>query len=143
MAQRSIPKTCHPSTGVFTEEEIDYFDSLGHDYFPSEETHKVSESDWHYYSVQMAVNLLMSVFRDRPDVYIAANHSIYWDKRHKQEGAGKSGPPLPSALYGPPGSFASAQAEQTFNRNRPSLQATAEKGDFLGFFRGRSPMRKT
>jgi Uma2 family endonuclease len=80
----SIPKNpLRLSTGVFTDHELDYFDTLGPDYFPSEETQKVSESDAHYLSIKLAFELLERVFPEPSDVYIAANHFIYWDRRQK------------------------------------------------------------
>jgi Uma2 family endonuclease len=71
------------STGVFTDAELDYFDSLGEDYFPSEESNPVGEADWHYVSISTAFQLLHHVFPDPSDVYIAANHFIYWDRKQK------------------------------------------------------------
>jgi len=71
------------STGVFTDEELDYFDSLGPDYFPSEETHPVGESSWHYLSIKLAFELLERVFPEPSDVLISANQFIYWDRQQK------------------------------------------------------------
>jgi Uma2 family endonuclease len=83
MSTVTIPKPIRLSTGVFTDAELDYFDSLGEDYFPSEETHPVGETDWHYLSISTAFQLLHHVFPDPSNVYIAANHFIYWDRKQK------------------------------------------------------------
>jgi len=88
MSTVTIPKPIRLSTGVFTDAELDYFDSLGEDYFPSEETHPVGETDWHYLSISTAFQLLHLVFPEPSDVYIAANHFIYWDRTQKGQVVG-------------------------------------------------------
>ena len=83
MSTVTIQKPIRLSTGVFTEAELRCFDSLGEDYFPSEETRPVGESDWHYLSINTAFQLLRHFFAEPSDVYIAANHFIYWDRTQK------------------------------------------------------------
>src|SRR6266699_2369785 len=76
------------SSGVFTDEELDYIDSLGPDYFPSEEVHPVGETTWHYLSIKLAFELLERVFPEPSDVLIAADHFLYWDPRQKGQVVG-------------------------------------------------------
>lgn len=83
MAAPATVQTRRMSTGVFTDAELDYFDSLDADYFPSEETPKVGETTWHYLSIKLAFNLLERVFPEPSDVFIAANHFLYWDPRQR------------------------------------------------------------
>ncbi|HLJ55330.1 MAG TPA: Uma2 family endonuclease [Chthonomonadaceae bacterium] len=71
------------STGVFTDEELDYYDSLGPDCFPEEEENRVGETDYHYLSIHTAFELLKRVYPDPSDVHIAANNFIYWDRNEK------------------------------------------------------------
>lgn len=71
------------STGVFTDEELDYFDSLGPDYFPEEETNPVGETDYHYLCIHLVFDLLMRVFPDPSDVLLAVNNFVYWDRNQK------------------------------------------------------------
>ena len=88
MSVPAIPQSIRLSTGVFTDIELDYFDSLGPDYFPSEETHKVSESTWHYLSIKLAFELLERVFPEPSDVFLAANHFLYWNPLQKGQVVG-------------------------------------------------------
>ena len=74
------------STGVFTDEELDYFDSLGPDYFPEEETNPVGETD--YLCIDLLFNLLLRVFPDPSDVLSAVNNFIYWDRTQKGQVVG-------------------------------------------------------
>lgn len=71
------------STGVFTDEELDYYDSLGPDYFPEEEENPVGECDFHYLSIHLVFQLLKRVFPEPSDVLLAVNNFIYWDRTQK------------------------------------------------------------
>jgi len=83
MALPTLIKPAHLSTGVFTDEELDYLDSLGPDYFPCTEIRPVSESTQHYLTVKLAFELLERVFPEPSDVFIGASNFIYWDRTQK------------------------------------------------------------
>ena len=83
MLSAAAPQRPRLSTGVFTDEELDYYDSLGPDVFPEEEENPVGETDYHYLSIELVFQLLRRVFPDPSNVLIAVNNFIYWDRTQK------------------------------------------------------------